>query len=56
MYIHIYLSLSIYIHIYIYIYVISIAPREACVIHCDLKPENVLLSNMQHTRISELHK
>jgi len=25
--------------------------REARVIHCDLKPENVLLSNMQHTRI-----
>jgi len=25
--------------------------REAYVIHCDLKPENVLLSNMQHTRI-----
>ncbi|CAE8644489.1 unnamed protein product, partial [Polarella glacialis] len=25
--------------------------REASVIHCDLKPENVLLSNMHHTRI-----
>jgi len=25
--------------------------REAHVIHCDLKPENVLLSNMQHTHI-----
>lgn len=25
--------------------------REARVIHCDLKPENVLLSNMQHTHI-----
>lgn len=25
--------------------------RQASVIHCDLKPENVLLSNMQHTRI-----
>lgn len=25
--------------------------REAYVIHCDLKPENVLLGNMQHTRI-----
>lgn len=25
--------------------------REAYVIHCDLKPENVLLSNVQHTRI-----
>jgi serine/threonine protein kinase len=25
--------------------------REAYVIHCDLKPENVLLSNMQHTKI-----
>lgn len=25
--------------------------REAFVIHCDLKPENVLLSNMQHAKI-----
>jgi serine/threonine protein kinase len=25
--------------------------RQASVIHCDLKPENVLLSNMHHTRI-----
>merc|ERR1719375_2084692 len=25
--------------------------RQASVIHCDLKPENVLLSNMQHTKV-----